>query len=183
MDLRNITEFLRDMWNYIVIILIVVIIFTFVVAFQPVAGNSMHPNLKEGNVIAVSKFAYKLGKPKRNDIVVLKDKNNKSFVKRIIGLPGEKIEYLDNYLYIDGDAFKEKFLGEDIVTSSFLFEDICSIEDCPKGVIPADMYLVMGDNRPQSDDSRNPEFGLVSKKQLKGKMLIRIWPLNQFGKV
>ena len=183
MDLRSITEFLIDMWNYIVIAAIAVLVLTFVIAFQPVAGNSMHPNLEEGNVIVISKFAYKIGKPGRNDIVVLRDKKNKSFVKRIIGLPGEKIEYMNNILYVDGDGYKEKFLGEDITTHNFLFEDICSLKDCPDGVIPENMYMVMGDNRPQSEDSRTPSFGLVKKSQLKGKFLIRIWPINQMGKV
>lgn len=183
MDFRDITEFIRDIWSYLVIVLILVIIFTFLVSFQPVAGNSMYPNLEEGNVIVISRFSYKMGKPKRNEIVVLKAEDNKSFVKRIIGLPGEKVEYMDNILYINNEPYRESFLGEGIKTGNFLFEDICKEEDCPDGVIPEGMYMVMGDNRPQSEDSRTAAFGLVKKDQLKGKMFIRIWPVNKIGKV
>ena len=62
-----------------------------------------------------------------------------------------------------------------------MFVDICSIEDCPLGVIPEDMYLVLGDNRSESSDSRDPSFGLVSKEQIKGKAIFKIWPINRFG--
>lgn len=179
-DMREIMELLRDFWGYILTGGILIIVFMFVISFQPIAGNSMVPNLEEGEVIVFSKFAYKFEKPKRNEIVNVKV-NKKSYVKRVIGLPGEKIEYMKGKIYIDDVPFKEPFLGEGIVTSNFLFEDICTKEDCPDGVIPEGMYLVLGDNRPESDDSRNPLFGLVPLKNVKGKLLFRIWPVNKFG--
>lgn len=183
MDLREVTEFLRDAGKYIISLAVLVVIFIFIITFQPVAGNSMHPTLEEGNVIVVSKLAYKLGSPKRNEIAVVKDSNNKSFVKRIIGLPGEKIDYLNGVLYINDKPYKETFISDTVKTHNFLFEDICSLEDCPDGIIPEDMYMVLGDNRPESVDSRDPDFGLLTKKQIKGKMLFRIWPLNKIGGV
>lgn len=176
-DFREISEFLRDASKYIIAVVILIIILTFIVAFQTVAGNSMNPTLKEGEILLLNKFSHTY---ERNEIVTV-IVNGKSYVKRIIGLPGEKVEYMKDVLYIDGKGYKEPFLASNIKTNNFLFVDICSLDDCPDGVIPDDMYLILGDNRGESDDSRNHEFGLVSKKQIKGKAFFRIWPINRFG--
>ena len=177
MDLREVTEFLRDFAGYIITALIIIIVFTFIVAFHPVAGNSMSPTLEEGQVVIVSKFSKNF---QRNEIVILK-KDSKSYVKRIVGLPKERIDHINGILYVNNTPFKETFLNEDVVTSSFLFEDVCSLNDCPNGVIPDDMYLVLGDNRPDSVDSRS--FGLVNKKEIKGKVIFKIWPITNIGTV
>ena len=105
MDLREVTEFFRDFAGYIITIGVILFVFVFIVAIQPVAGNSMHPTLEDTELTLVSRFAYKISKPKRNEIVILK-KDKKSYVKRIIGLPGEKVEYLKNKLYINDEPFK-----------------------------------------------------------------------------
>lgn len=178
-DLREISEFLRDFGKYIIIILIMILIFTFIVVFQPVAGNSMTPTLKEGDVLLVSKLSKNY---QRNEIVSLRV-NDKNFVKRIIGLPGEEVHYLKGVLYIDGVGYKEDFLSEKVVTNNFMFVDICNETDCPEGKIPEGKYLVLGDNRPESEDSRTPKFGLVSEDQIIGKAIFRIWPIGSFGGV
>lgn len=176
-DFREISEFLRDASKYIIAVVVLIVVLTFVVAFQTVAGNSMNPTLKEGEILLLNKFSHQYN---RNEIVTV-IVNGKSYVKRIVGLPGEKVEYMKDVLYIDGKGYKEPFLASHIKTHNFLFEDICSLEDCPDGVIPDDMYLVLGDNRGESEDSRNKEFGLVPKSQIKGKVFFRIWPINAFG--
>ena len=182
MDLREVTEFFRDFAGWIITIAVMLLIFIFIVAPQPVSGNSMVPTLNEGDVVLVARFASKLGKFNRNDIVILK-KNSKSYIKRIVGLPGEKIDYLDGILYINDKAHKEKFLDEDVETSNFLFVDICSLDDCPDSKIPEDKYLVLGDNRPESMDSRSSEIGLVDRSEIKGKATFKIWPINDIGKL
>lgn len=179
MDLRDITEFFRDFMWYIIAFVVIAFVFTFVLAFQPVAGNSMDPTLKDGQIVLVSKFSYRISKISRNDIVVLKH-HGKSYVKRVVGLPGEKIEYMEGILYINDEPYKETYLGDDVVTYNFMFVDVCSPADCPDGKIPEGKYLVMGDNRPESIDSRDMSFGLVDKSDIKGKVFFRIWP---FGKV
>ena len=163
MDLRDVTEFLRDCAGYIITIGVMIFIFVFIVAVQPIAGNSMAPTLEDTELSLVSKFAYTISKPQRNEIVILK-KDGKSYVKRIVGLPGENVKYLNGILYINEVPFREVFLDESVITSNFMFEDICSIDDCPDGVIPEGKYLVLGDNRPESMDSRDNSFGLVDKK-------------------
>lgn len=182
MDLREISEFFRDVSIYFITFAVMVLIFMFVVALQPIAGNSMVPTLQEGDVVLVSKFSYRFFDVKRNDIVTL-SVNGKSYVKRVIGLPGEDIKYIKNVLYIDDNPFTENFLSKDIKTSGFTLEDVCKENECPDGKIPEGKYLVLGDNRPESEDSRTKEFGLVEKEQITGKVFFKVWPINRFGKV
>lgn len=182
MDLRDITEFFRDCLGYIITLFIIIFIFTFIVSFQPVAGNSMIPTLEEGNVSLVSKLSYAFGDVKRNDVVVVKQ-DKKRYIKRVIGLPGEKIDYLNGILYINDAGIIESIDGASENTTNFLFEDICPKEKCSDNKIPDDMYLVLGDNRKDSFDSRDSDLGLVSIKQIKGKAFFTIYPLNKIGKI
>ena len=183
MDFREVTEFIKDFFGYILFVGALIILFVFVIAIQPVAGNSMHPTLKEGEMVIVSKLFYNMGKPQRNDIVNVVDDKGKSYVKRIIGLPGEKIDYKNNVLYINNISYEETYLPEEIITRNFLFEEFCSLEDCPNGVIPEGKYLVLGDNRGESEDSRSPEFGLRKEEDIKGKIVFKIWPIKEFGRI
>ena len=175
MDLRGITEFFKDFMWYIIVLLVIAFVLVFIVAFQTVAGNSMDPTLKDGQIVLVSKLPFK---PKRNEIVLFKS-NGKSYVKRVIGLPGEKIEYLDGILYINNQPFKESYLDANIETFNFLFSDVCPVELCKDGVIPENEYFVMGDNRPESADSRDPKIGLINKENMKGKVVYSIVPLRK----
>lgn len=176
MDLREITEFFRDIMWYVIVFGIIIFILTFVIGIQTVTGNSMNPTLKDGQPVLVSRLSYKFKDIERNQIVVL-NHDTKSYVKRIIGLPGEKIDYMDGILYIDDKPFKETYLNEDVETYNFMFKDVCDVS-CPNGVIPEDKYLVMGDNRPESIDSRDSSFGLVDKKDIKGKVFYSIFPFK-----
>jgi len=179
MDLREITEFFKDFMWYIIVLVIIVLVLTFVVAFQTIAGNSMNPTLKDGEIVLVSKLSYRFSDIQRNQIIIF-NSNGKSYIKRVIGLPGEKVEYMDGVLYINDEPFKETYLDEKIETYNFLFHDICDEEKCPDGVIPADKYFVMGDNRPESTDSRDNKIGLIDKKFINGKVFFRVFP---FGKI
>lgn len=171
MDFRNIVEFLKDAFKYIIVIVIVLLLFIFVVGIEQVVGPSMEPTLKQGNVIIVNKLTYRLHEIQRNDVVII-TKEDKHMVKRIVGLPGEKVEYKDNYVYVDGKKYKEKFI-DGVNTDDF------SISDLGYDVIPDDMYLVLGDNRENSRDSRS--FGLVEKENIIGKVWIRIFPFNKIN--
>ena len=167
MDLRSVVEFFKDISKYIVIAIVVVLIFIFVVGFQQVVGPSMSPTLKEGNIILVNKISYRFRKIKREEVVVVSVKH-KYMIKRVIGLPGETVEYKNNKLYINGKYYEEDFINTDEVKT----EDFAV-----NGVIPEGKYLVLGDNRENSEDSR--DYGLVSKKDIVGKAWIRFWPISQ----
>lgn len=169
MDLRDITEFFKDTFKYIMVAVIVFLLFIFVVGIDQVVGPSMNPTLKEGDVIVVNKLLYRFKDIKRNDIVVL-SQDEKHMIKRVVGLPGDNIEYIDNYLYVNGKKYKEPFI-KDVITEDF------SLKDLGYDKIPKDMYLVLGDNRENSRDSRS--YGLISKKQIIGKTFIRIWPFKK----
>ncbi len=181
-DFRELTEFLKDTFVYIAIFLALVFVFVFIIAVVPVAGNSMNPTLSDGNMAVSIRCAYLLSSPERNDIITFLDSENKRYVKRVIGLPGESIDYLNGYLYIDGKSYTETFI-DGSKTNNFMFVDICNKKDCPDGKIPEDHYLVLGDNRAESQDSRDPKVGLISKKDIDGKLVFRIWPVKNFGKL
>lgn len=128
----------------------------------------MEPNYNEGEVYLLNKIKYKLFDIKRFDVIVLKSKKSKFMIKRIIGLPGEKIEYKNNNLYVNGKILEEKFkiTGK---TTDF------NIEKLNKTIIPEDSYFVLGDNRENSEDSR--VFGFVKKDEIVGKVEFRLWPI------
>lgn len=167
MDLRDIKEFLKDALKYIIAIAVILIVAIYVVSFQEVIGPSMNNTLKSGDITVVNKLVFRLRNIKRNEIVSLK-KDDKIMVKRIIGLPGEHIEYKDNILYVDGKKISDSRSSS---TKDFKLESI------GYDTIPKDMYLVLGDNRTNSSDSRT--FGIVKKSDIIGKVNIRIYPFNK----
>ena len=170
MDFRGIIEFFKDAFKYILVVVVVFLLFVFCVGLQGVTGPSMYPTLQEGNILIVNKLLYRLKDIERNDIIILMH-DDKYMVKRIVGLPGEHVEYKDNYVYVNGVKYKETFIDTTKVkTNDF------SINDLGYETIPDNMYLVLGDNRENSMDSR--DFGLVEKDLIVGKAWIRIWPDN-----
>ena len=100
--------------------------------------------------------------------------NKTSYIKRVIGLPGEHVEIKDGKVYINGEELDEPYLQEDVVTESLdgAFTDI---------IVPEGTVFLMGDNRPQSTDCRR--FGCIPLEKIESKVWIRFWPLNLFGKV
>lgn len=167
-DLRGIKEFLKDIGKYIIIAVLVLILFIYVVSFQQVIGPSMEPNYNEGEIYLLNKIKYKITKPKRFEVVVVDTESSKYMIKRIIGLPNETLEYKNNKLYINGNIIEENF-DRTGITEDFNSKEIGSI------TIPEDYYLVLGDNRVNSTDSR--KFGFVNIKDVVGKVEFRIWPI------
>jgi signal peptidase I len=174
-DLREPKEFLKDTLSIVLTAVAVLLFIVYIGSVQQVVGPSMEPTLKEGDILILNKIGYKLFDVKRFDVVAVKTNTSKYFVKRVIGLPGDKIEYIDNVLHINGKGYKESFLAKDTITENF------SIKDLGYDEIPEDMYLVLGDNRSNSDDSRNPKIGLIKKDEILGKSSLRIFPFKNFG--
>ena len=171
-------KLIKELIPYVVILVIVVLFRTYIATPVIVRGDSMLPNLKDKEMLILSKITYRLSSIKRFDVVVLDeskiDSSDKLIIKRIIGLPGDYIEYKDDVLYINGKEVKENYDRD--VTDYFKLEIICA---CYK--IPKDKYLVLGDNRSISKDSRY--IGLIDKKYIKGKAIFRLFPLNKMSKV
>lgn len=161
----------KTILEYIIIVIVVVLIRTFLITPAKVDGSSMVPTLHNGNFLLLNKIKYTLNGVKRFDIVVIKH-DNKKLVKRVVGLPGEHIAYKDNKLYINNIEIEEGF--SHLMINDFKLEDIGFL------VIPGDKYFLVGDNRENSLDSR--VIGLVDKKDILGITNFRLFPFNKIGK-
>lgn len=161
-------KIIKQLIPYIVIIIVVVLIRSFVVTPVIVVGDSMKPTLNEGQILILNKLDYRFNEIERYDIVVIKV-GKSEIIKRVIGLPGETIEYRNNILYIDGHEETSEYNFD---TEDFTLKSICN---CDK--IPEDKYLVLGDNRQVSSDSRI--IGLIDKKDIQGTTQISIWPIKK----
>ena len=153
-----------------VAIAVVLAVIIRVFLFQPffIPSESMAPTLTEGDRIIVSKIHYRLGSPKRGEIVVFKYPVNpeKDFIKRVIGLPGETLEIRESKLYINGEFVEQPFLPPGLSYGSY-----------GPVTIPQGQYFMMGDNRNNSEDSRF--WGMLPKENVIGKTLLIYWPLNR----
>ena len=158
-------KFVKEYVPYIVIIILVLVIKRYVVTPIRVNGPSMLPTLKDKDIMILNEVGYRIHGLKRFDIVVLDYKGEK-LIKRVIGLPGEKIEYKDNKLYVNGKVVKEDFLHADT-------------EDFDEIKVEKDRYFVLGDNRVNSTDSRI--IGTVSIKDIRGTTKLTIFPFGRFG--
>ena len=170
---ENMKKVIRELIPYVIIIVAVILIRSFIITPVIVSGDSMRPNLHDGEAILVRKIGYNSDKIKRFDIVIIDDGEDE-IIKRIIGLPGEHISYKNNELYVNGERVEENFSFRD--TEDFNLEEICSCTTIAEG-----SYLVLGVNRPISKDSRS--IGLIKEENIKGKAIYRIWPLSEFGSI
>jgi signal peptidase I len=142
-----------------------------------VDGRSMEPSFVNGERLVISRVHYWLGDPERGDIIVFnspkpRSEDESALVKRLIGLPGDTIEFRDQQLYINGEILEEPYINEP-----------CSPYRCEDEVwhLGPDEYFMMGDNRNVSNDSR--AFGPVPHENVVGEVLFRYWPLDRFGVV
>lgn len=169
---------LKELMGWIVYIIIIVAlawgIITFVGQRTQVSGSSMETTLSDGDQLIVDKISYRFRAPKRYDIVVFpyQYEENTYYIKRIIGLPGETVQIVDGYVYIDGQQLDEHY-GNEVMLDPGIAEEPVTLGD--------DEYFVLGDNRNNSQDSRAANVGVIHRKDLLGRAWIRIWPLSEFG--
>ena len=158
-------NFFKEIYPYLIIIAVVVLIRTFFFTPIRVSGPSMEPTLYNGNIMILNKIA----KVDRFDIVVIKSKRiNEVLIKRVIALPGESLEIRNGNIYINGKKIKDKYgYGE--------------TSDVGKMKIPEGEYFVLGDNRSVSADSRL--FGTFTKNEIKGTTRFILFPFKKFGTV
>lgn len=153
-------------------LLVAFVIKTFLLQAFYIPSLSMAPTLKINDRVLVNKLSYRLHDIHRGDVVVFRsvpgDGATKDLIKRVIGLPGETVESQNGHILINGQVLKEPYLGPDVVTGPL-----------EKITIPAGHYWVMGDNRPNSRDSRF--FGAISKSLIIGRAFVRVWPLTSLS--
>ncbi len=150
-------------------LVIAVLVRGFIIEPFLVNGPSMEPNLWTGERLFVSKLSYRFGKPQRGDIVMFKYplNQNKDYVKRVIAVGGDTIEMRLGRVYINGHEVPEPFVR------------FPGLYDMAAQVVPEGTIFVMGDNRTNSEDSR--EFGPVKLELVRGKAVFRVWPLKSAG--
>lgn len=151
--------------------------------FTPVLvkGASMMPTLEDQDRVIINKIGPKFKSVDRFDIVVVKMNEEENYIKRIIGLPGDKIEYKDDQLYINGEKYSEPYLDQykkELKDSGSLTYDFTLEQILGETTVPEGDYFVLGDNRRVSKDSRVPEVGFIPKEKIMGTTSIICWPIE-----
>lgn len=170
----NIVKELLSLIIYIgIVVLICYFIITFVGCRSKVDGSSMNPTLENGDNLWIDKLSYTFGDPKRFDIIIFNYDEETTYVKRVIGLPGEtvRIDQSGN-IYINGSLLKENYGKETILDNGRAGAEV---------YLGSDEYFVLGDNRNNSIDSRWSDVGNISREDIVGKAVLRIYPLKNFG--
>ena len=150
----------------------------FILRTVEVQGSSMYPTLMHGERIIVWQLFYS---PDFSDIIVLEHTDGNLHVKRVLGTPGDHVDYIDGEMVVNGVVISEPYIAPEASTNGFTFESLCrirnGIDDC--NVIPEGYFLVLGDNRNRSGDSR--EYGLIHESQIMGRATLRFLPFSEFG--
>lgn len=155
-------------------VLVALVVRTFLLQAFSIPSSSMETTLEISDRVLVNKVSYEFGDIERGDIVVFTKPDGlpspyEDLIKRVIGLPGEVVEASDNQVFVDGEPIDEPYLDPGALTSDFGPE-----------VVPADHVWVMGDNRPNSSDSR--VFGAIPIDRIEGEAFLRYWPLSRIGR-
>lgn len=155
-------KIVKELIPYVIIVVVVILIRTFIATPVMVSGSSMYPNLKGKEILIL----YKLGKIDRYDVVVLNGLEDDHYIKRVYGLPGEKIKIEESKVYVN----------DKVITDEFSYGLTSDYEEITLG---SDEYFVLGDNREVSLDSR--KIGAIKKKNISGTSSLIIWPFSKFG--
>ena len=161
---------MKEYLPYIIVIIIVLLIKAFIVTPIRVNGPSMLDTLEDKDIMILDEVSFKFKGLKRFDIVVIKEEKE-YLIKRVIGLPGDKIEYKNNKLYVNGKYVEEKFGHKR--TNDF------TLDELKNKTVPKNTYFVLGDNRTNSMDSRI--IGFIPRNRIVGKTSLTILPFNRIG--
>ena len=167
----------------LVIVLLTWVIVTFVGQRTKVDGHSMEPTLSDGDNLIVDKLSYRFRDPERYDIIVFpyQHAENTYYIKRIIGLPGETVQVIDGYMYINGKKLDEHY-GAEVMEEGKDFPKISNAGLASKAIsLGTGEYFVLGDNRNHSSDSRVASVGVLTRDMLIGRAWVRIYPFNKIG--
>jgi len=180
----SIGSFLLEFIQSIVLALSVfVLLYLFVAQPNEVKGSSMYPNFLDKEFLLTDKLSYQFGLPQRGDVVVFKAPASEpcaadecEYIKRIIGIPGDKVMVKQGDIYLNGNLLEQSFLPEKVYSSpgEYMQEGI-------EVTIPEGQYLCLGDNRTNSRDGR--EFGTIERKLIVGKAFFKYWPIGSIGLV
>lgn len=174
---KRIVNFILDFLETIVVALsIFVVIYLFIMQPHEIKGNSMEPNFSNNEYILTDKISYRLYTPTRGDVVIFKAPVNPDvdYIKRVIGLAGDRIKIQNGSVFVNGEKLTEDYLKD----STYLFPGSFMAEGV-EIIVPPEKLFLMGDNRPHSSDSR--AFGPVPMDTIIGKAFFRYWPITALG--
>ena len=162
-------------WARDLLVSLAISAFIIIFLYQPVKveGTSMMPGLEDQERIFVNKFVYRWEPIHRGDIVVFRypRDTSKSFIKRVIGVAGDRVRIDDGQVYVNGEALDEDYVPSDYADSRSFGEM----------VVPSKSFFVLGDHRTMSDDSR--DFGPVNERFIYGKAVFGYWPMEKLGRL
>lgn len=161
---------------FIIVLVAVLLIQRFIVQPVEVDGASMESTLHSEDHLLLEKLSYRFSDPKRFDVIVFqpyRTKDDVYYIKRVIGLPGETVQIVDNIIYINGEPLIENYGKENVIRDPKSAREPIQLGE--------DEYFVLGDNRNHSSDSRDKDIGVVNRKFILGKAWLRIWPLSDIG--
>lgn len=174
-------SFLREILEFSIYLLFVLVAAYLIVRFvgqrTEVIGESMENTLYDGDNLWVDKLTYRFENPKRYDVIVFPYRFDRKtyYVKRIIGLPGETVQIDEaGDIYINGDKIPDLYGREVMRSPGRAIEPVLLSED---------EYFVLGDNRNNSSDSRAEDVGSIKRRDIIGRVLVRIWPLRNAGRI
>jgi len=173
---KGVKKVIGEYFQIIFIFLIVfAIVYFFVGQLYEVVGNSMLPTFTDKEQLIAEKISVNINNIERGDIIIFKNmnENGRLLIKRIIGLPGDNLKIQDGDVFINENLLTEDYLSDDTVTNGKRI-----LEEGPEYKIPQDSYVVMGDNREESNDSR--EWGYVKKENIVGRVVLVYYPLQNF---
>jgi len=170
---NSMKELKEWMQAIIAAVVLALLIRTFLFEIITVDGSSMLPTLHDRERVFVSKIGYIIGQPEHGDIVIFKtpEDNHTKYVKRIIGLPGDRVRVENGVVYVNDEALVEPYIQEP------------PVNDYTEVTVPEGSFFVLGDNRNDSKDSRDFRVGFVPKENLIGRAILRIWPLDSIEKL
>jgi signal peptidase I len=160
---------LRELIETLILTLVIFLLIRFAVQNFRIEGYSMEPNFHDGQFLFVNKIVYMLRLPERGDVIVFVPPSNstRDFIKRVIGVPGDRVEIVNGRVFVNGEELKETY---PLNVGSYSMGPI---------TVPPDEYFVLGDNRNYSSDSHS--WGPVSANKIIGKAWVTYWPLQMIG--
>lgn len=183
---KKTNKFVLFLQLFAVITIILLVVWILLLEQNQVRGPSMQPNFYTGEFLLTNKIPSLLSPSlaktlnvdyQRGDVVVFQKPGLEDFVKRVIALPGEGIRIADGRIYINNQRLNEEYIPDTVYTNG---GDLIR-ENGNEVIVPEGYYALIGDNRPQSNDSRYSMIGFADRSWIKGKVVLRIWPFDKFG--
>ncbi|MDE6149204.1 MAG: signal peptidase I [Ruminococcus sp.] len=178
--LDNVLDWLE---SFAFAIFVVILIFTFVLRTVVVKGESMSPNFHDKDRLIISHFNLT---PEKGDILVMNSYGlHETIIKRCIGTEGDKIkiDYNKNSVEVNGEIISNEYLGEPMIDKATYNQEYCVSSGVYEYIVPEGMIFVMGDNRNGSSDSRSSFVGFISEEDVLGKVVFRIYPFSELGRI